>query len=70
VHPLAAPLTSGPPVALTERVFDIIPSDLTVFAHYRRAHEDGAGQLTDTNLVVRSFARTCAGGEVVKSRPN
>lgn len=30
--------------------FDSIPSDLTVFALYRRAVEDDAGQLGDTNL--------------------
>jgi short subunit dehydrogenase-like uncharacterized protein len=44
--------------------FDSIPSDLTVFALYRRASEDGAGQLGDTNLVVRSFAGGVSGGTV------
>jgi short subunit dehydrogenase-like uncharacterized protein len=39
--------------------FDSIPSDLTVFALYRRAIEDGAGQLTDTNMVVRAFVGGC-----------
>ncbi|MDN6893854.1 saccharopine dehydrogenase NADP-binding domain-containing protein, partial [Klebsiella pneumoniae] len=29
--------------------FDSIPSDLTVFALHRRAEQDGAGQLGDTN---------------------
>lgn len=42
--------------------FDSIPSDLTVFALYRRAEQDGAGQLTDTNLVVRSTAGGVSGG--------
>lgn len=42
--------------------FDSIPSDLTVFALYRRAEHDQAGQLTDTNLVVRSFAAGVSGG--------
>ncbi|MGX9792524.1 saccharopine dehydrogenase family protein [Mycobacterium sp. MMS18-G62] len=44
--------------------FDSIPSDLTVFALYRRAEQDGAGQLGDTNLVVRSFAGGVSGGTV------
>jgi short subunit dehydrogenase-like uncharacterized protein len=42
--------------------FDSIPSDLTVFALYRRAQNDDAGELTDTNLVVRSFAGGVSGG--------
>ena len=44
--------------------FDSIPSDLTVFALYRRAEQDEAGQLGDTNLVVRSFAGGVSGGTV------
>jgi short subunit dehydrogenase-like uncharacterized protein len=44
--------------------FDSIPSDLTVFALYRRAQADQAGQLTDTNMVVRSFAGGVSGGTV------
>ena len=42
--------------------FDSVPSDLTVFALYRRAQEDGAGDLGDTNMVVRSFAGGVSGG--------
>ncbi|MGV9802222.1 saccharopine dehydrogenase family protein [Mycobacterium sp. NPDC003449] len=42
--------------------FDSVPSDLTVFALYRRATADGAGELGDTNLVVRSFAGGVSGG--------
>ena len=42
--------------------FDSIPSDLTVFAVYRQAQKDGAGELADTNLVVRSFAGGVSGG--------
>nr|WP_090339878.1 trans-acting enoyl reductase family protein [Mycolicibacterium malmesburyense]CRL68502.1 saccharopine dehydrogenase [Mycolicibacterium malmesburyense] len=42
--------------------FDCIPSDLTVFALYRRAQRDGAGELTDTNLVVRAFRGGVSGG--------
>jgi short subunit dehydrogenase-like uncharacterized protein len=44
--------------------FDSIPSDLTVYALYRRVTEDGAGELTDTNMVVRSFAGGVSGGTV------
>ena len=44
--------------------FDSVPSDLTVFALYRRAQEDAAGQLTDTNYVIRSFAGGVSGGTV------
>jgi short subunit dehydrogenase-like uncharacterized protein len=44
--------------------FDSIPSDLTVYALYRRAAEDDTGQLTDTNLVVRSFAGGSSGGSI------
>ncbi|HKV17823.1 MAG TPA: saccharopine dehydrogenase NADP-binding domain-containing protein [Mycobacterium sp.] len=42
--------------------FDSIPSDLTVFALHRRAEQDQAGQLGDTNLVVRSFKGGVSGG--------
>ncbi|RAV12804.1 enoyl-ACP reductase [Mycolicibacterium sp. GF69] len=42
--------------------FDSIPSDLTVFALYRRAQQDDAGELTDTNLVVRTFKGGVSGG--------
>ena len=44
--------------------FDSVPSDLTVFALYRRAQEDGAGQLTDTNLVVRAMSGGVSGGTI------
>lgn len=44
--------------------FDSIPSDLTVFACYRRAEQDKAGQLLDTNMVVRSVAGGVSGGTV------
>jgi short subunit dehydrogenase-like uncharacterized protein len=42
--------------------FDSIPSDLTVFALYRRSEQDNEGQLGDTNMVVRSFAAGISGG--------
>jgi short subunit dehydrogenase-like uncharacterized protein len=44
--------------------FDSIPSDLTVFALHRRAVQDQAGQLTDTNMVVRRMAGGMSGGTV------
>ena len=33
--------------------FDSIPSDLSVYALYRAARDDGAGELGDTNFVMR-----------------
>jgi len=42
--------------------FDSVPSDLTVFALYRHAQRDGAGELTDTNLVVRDTVAGFSGG--------
>ena len=44
--------------------FDSIPSDLSVFALHRRVAEDQAGELGDTNLVVRSFTGGVSGGTV------
>ena len=44
--------------------FDSIPSDLTVFALYRRAEHDQAGQLGNTNMVVRALAGGVSGGTV------
>ncbi len=44
--------------------FDSIPSDLTVFALHRRAEQDGAGQLGDTNYVVRRLAGGVSGGTI------
>jgi len=42
--------------------FDSIPSDLTVFALHRQAERDNAGELLDTNLVVRKFKAGMSGG--------
>jgi short subunit dehydrogenase-like uncharacterized protein len=42
--------------------FDSIPSDLTVYALYQRAREDGAGELLGTDFVVRSFSGGLSGG--------
>jgi short subunit dehydrogenase-like uncharacterized protein len=42
--------------------FDSVPSDLTVYALHRRVHDDQAGELTETNLVVKSIAFGVSGG--------
>jgi short subunit dehydrogenase-like uncharacterized protein len=44
--------------------FDSIPSDLSVYALYRAAREDGAGELVDTDFVVRSMSGGLSGGTV------
>ena len=47
--------------------FDSIPSDLSVYALYRAAREDGAGELVDTDFVVRSIAGGLSGGTVASA---
>jgi short subunit dehydrogenase-like uncharacterized protein len=42
--------------------FDSVPSDLTVYALYKRALADGAGELGETNFVLRGFAGGVSGG--------
>jgi short subunit dehydrogenase-like uncharacterized protein len=42
--------------------FDSIPSDLTVFALHRQVERDNAGELLDTNLVVREFKAGMSAG--------
>jgi short subunit dehydrogenase-like uncharacterized protein len=44
--------------------FDSIPSDLTVYALYRKAAEDGTGQLCETTFVMRGFSGGFSGGTV------
>ena len=44
--------------------FDSVPSDLSVYALYRAARDDGAGELADTDLVVRSFSGGLSGGTI------
>ncbi|MDT5323538.1 MAG: hypothetical protein QOF25_690, partial [Mycobacterium sp.] len=44
--------------------FDSIPSDLTVYALFEQAREDGTGELGETNFVVRGFAAGLSGGTV------
>lgn len=42
--------------------FDSIPSDISVYALYRAARDDGTGDLLDTHLVVRGFSGGASGG--------
>ena len=42
--------------------FDSVPSDMSVFALYRRAEQDGTGELGDTNFVVRAMRGGVSGG--------
>jgi len=44
--------------------FDSIPSDMSVYALYRRAQQDGEGDLLDTNFVLRGFAGGVSGGTI------
>ncbi|ORA13843.1 saccharopine dehydrogenase family protein [Mycobacterium asiaticum] len=44
--------------------FDSIPSDMTVYALYRAARDDDAGELADTNFVVRSLRGGASGGTI------
>ena len=42
--------------------FDSVPSDLTVYALFKRVSEDGAGELAETAFVLRGFAGGVSGG--------
>jgi short subunit dehydrogenase-like uncharacterized protein len=44
--------------------FDSIPSDMSVYALYRAARDDGAGELLSTDFVVRSFSGGLSGGTI------
>ena len=44
--------------------FDSVPSDLSVYALYRAAGEADAGELVDTDFVVRSMAGGLSGGTI------
>jgi short subunit dehydrogenase-like uncharacterized protein len=44
--------------------FDSIPSDLTVYALYRRALEDRSGELARTDFVVRAMSGGFSGGTI------
>lgn len=47
--------------------FDSVPSDLTVYALYKRALADGAGQLGETNFVLRGMAGGVSGGTIASA---
>ncbi|MEB3034881.1 saccharopine dehydrogenase family protein [[Mycobacterium] nativiensis] len=42
--------------------FDSIPSDMSVYALYRAVHDDGTGDLLDTDFVVRGASGGVSGG--------
>ncbi len=44
--------------------FDSIPSDLSVYSLYRKAAEDGTGELGDTQFVLRRFSGGFSGGTI------
>ncbi|MGB8389579.1 saccharopine dehydrogenase family protein [Mycobacterium sp.] len=44
--------------------FDSVPSDLSVYALYRAARDEGTGELAGTDLVVRSFSGGVSGGTI------
>ncbi|MEE3064629.1 MAG: trans-acting enoyl reductase family protein [Actinomycetota bacterium] len=44
--------------------FDSVPSDLTVYALYRTAQDEGTGELGDTNFVMRALMGGFSGGTV------
>ncbi|OBF08157.1 enoyl-ACP reductase [Mycobacterium sp. ACS4054] len=44
--------------------FDSVPSDLTVYALYLAARDDGAGELARTDFVVRSMSGGLSGGTI------
>jgi short subunit dehydrogenase-like uncharacterized protein len=44
--------------------FDSIPSDLTVYALFEQARKDGAGELGETNFVLRALAGGVSGGTI------
>ncbi len=44
--------------------FDSIPSDLSVYALHRTAQNEGAGELVDTDLVLRAFSGGFSGGTI------
>jgi len=44
--------------------YDSIPSDMSVYELYRRVTQDDAGELCDTNYVLRSFSGGVSGGTI------
>jgi len=48
--------------------FDSIPSDLGVYLVHEKAKEDGAGELTDTKLVVTAMKGGASGGTIASMK--
>ena len=44
--------------------FDSVPSDMTVYELFRRAKQDGAGDLGETDYVLRAFSGGVSGGTI------
>lgn len=44
--------------------FDSVPSDMTVYELFRRARQDGTGELGDTSYVLRGFSGGVSGGTI------
>lgn len=44
--------------------FDSIPSDISVYALYRTARDEGTGELLNTDYVLRSFSGGLSGGTI------
>lgn len=44
--------------------FDSVPSDMSVYALYRAAQDDGTGELADTSFILRSFSGGLSGGTI------
>jgi short subunit dehydrogenase-like uncharacterized protein len=44
--------------------FDSVPSDMSVYALHRAAEDDGAGELGDTDFVVRKLSGGVSGGTI------
>jgi short subunit dehydrogenase-like uncharacterized protein len=44
--------------------FDSVPSDMSVYALYRAARDEGAGELLGTDFVMRSFSGGLSGGTI------
>ncbi|MYR08566.1 enoyl-ACP reductase [Gordonia sp. SID5947] len=48
--------------------FDSVPSDLGAYLLYKKIADDGAGELTDTTFVVKSFKGGISGGTIDSMR--
>ena len=44
--------------------FDSVPSDMSVYALFRRVRQDNEGELLDTNYVLRDFSGGVSGGTI------